>query len=348
MVLKQVVIVPFQFWGGEGDFGGNDIESVVNGGNFLSGDTETQNAEDADWDKDSGDQDQSKSSESAKQDQDEEEVEEDAEGAEETDSSDDEEDQDEKTDDSKFKLPTKQAKEYPDNVMAHFAKRVGATLEQLKGNQPLRNAVKQLVDNAIFAEQQKAEAETETEDEQAEEEKETVAESAAEPTAEDFKAYDERLTKLVKQVNDPQMVDALVRARATSWGINPDDPKQMQALKDKGIDLHKQVEADSKAAINLFNTVAPMMMSHWLESSFPGFGKMYNNALQSQIWDGIREKTPDLPEYGTADFNGKIGEVLKQNPWIDQMVFTQTAKDGRKIPVSSEQQIAKKYELLPG
>lgn len=347
MKLKSVVIVPSCFFGGEGDVDGS-VDSVVNSSEFLKGDSEVQSAEDADWDN-TGDQDHSKTSERESKDDAETSDQEEETDDEETDSSDDDEDAEQSEDDSKFQLPKKQAKEYPDNVMAHFAKRVGATLEQLKGNQPLKNAVKQLVDNAIFAEQRKSEEETETVDDK-ESTEEATKETVKEPvdSEQEYKAYDERLTKLVQQVNDPRMVDALVRARAQSWGIDPDNKEQMDALKAKGIDLTKQVESDSKAAINLFNTVAPMFMAQWAEAAFPGFGEMYNNALHSKIWDSVRSKTPDLPEYGTSDFNAKIGDVLKANTWIDQMVFTKTGKDGRKVAVSNAEQIQKKYEVAAG
>lgn len=351
MQLKSVVIVPPNFFGGEGD---GSIDSVVNDDNFLNGEAEVQDADDADWDKDSGNQGQSKTSKTEQSDDDQTQE---GDETEETDSSDDDEEKQDETEDDKFKLPGQLAKSYPKNVMEHFAKRLGATLDDLEGNQPLQKAVKQLVDNAIHDAAQQArlsELEAGDGEEQEESTEDKTVETAKTETKtpeQQLKEYDDQLTAYVKRVNDPAMVDGLVRARAASWGINVDDPKQMQALKDKGIDLHKAVEADTKAAVNLVNTMGPQFVGQWVESAYPGFAKMYENALHSQISEELRSSKEfagkNLPEYGTADFNQKIGEVLKANPWIDQMVFTKVV-NGQKVPVPQREQIASKYKVAFG
>jgi hypothetical protein len=352
-MLHVRIIKPSQMWGGDSEI---DSEAVVD--SILDRDAETQSAEDQDWDStdtETGDQAKSKTSEGeegeAESDQG------DAADESEEDSGEESEESTEDSDDE-FQLPAKQAKSYDDKVLTHYAKRIGSTLEAVKGNPPLMKAVKTMIDNDIYIEQQKAlSAEEDVTDESTEEDSKTQEQPkevqlTPEEKEQQFQEYRANLSKFVKnpKLNDPRMISAYKTEQAKAWGIDLSKPGAEAALKAKGIDLDAMVESQIAFMANALNTYLPQFLPQILpgaqEQSFPGFQKMYDNALQSNIWDELAG-TKDLagvPAYGTPEFNTKLADVLKANPWIEKVKF----EDSKGRVLDRQGQLREKYRVAAG
>jgi hypothetical protein len=352
-MLHVRIIKPSQMWGGD-EGTETDSEAVVD--SILSREAETQSAEDQDWDStdtETGDQAKSKTSEGEEGEADE--TDQDAADDEQDSEEESEEEESEESTDDEFQLPAKQAKSYDDKTLTHFAKRLGATLEQVKGNPPLMKAVKSLIDNAIHVRDLTAEADTEDgTDEKVEDDSKTQAKTeeekplSPEQEEEAFKQHRSRLSAFVKNpnINDPRMVTAYKKEQAAAWGIDLSLPGAEAKLKAKGIDLDAMVESQMSFMVNAFNTLLPQFLPGAMDASHPGFQKMYDNALQSNIWDEIQAQKDfaALPAYGTPDFNTKLQAVLKANPWIDQIEM----KDAKGKPLGKQALMREKYKIAAG
>lgn len=249
---------------------------------------------------------------------------------------------------STFELPKQQSADYPKDALAHYAKRLGTTLEESEKNPALRKAIKEAIDKDIYIEQLKSQAEKpaealKTEEKPAEKAPEAKTEPAKRTTAEHL----ESLGKDAETLNDPEVSAAF---KSELWkalaGVDINDPEVEKSLKERGIDTNAAVNTLTKFGLNLTRTVVAQAlteerekMNEQIDKVYPGFSTMYINVVRSNAWEAVvdsNEAYKALPAYGSKEFQTSIEQVLKDNPWVDQMV----------IPGASPQDLTqKKYEV---
>ena len=242
-------------------------------------------------------------------------------------------------------LPTKQAKKYSPELMDHYADKFGLTADELK--QPKwQSLVKSKIDADILITQQNerlaALESEETAEEVPEQATETVEQSK--PTPEQRAAYQENLAKFAKEITDPEMATQYAKEWCSAQGVDYD-----KAVKN-GFKPDEFVHKQTMYAANLVNTILPRLLPAFLkaavESNYPGFGGMYEGALNQNTWEDLRASDASfksLHAFGTPEFQTAYKEVTKANPWIEQMQLVDP-KTGRQLSVP--QVVATRYRVV--
>lgn len=250
-------------------------------------------------------------------------------------------------DDEPDYLPSEQAKVFPVEELAKYAKRYGYTLDEIQADPRLQSALKDKINSDIFLAQQKA-AQAEEEDN---EEPTLDAPQKQEPTLppeEQRKQYMQQLDAYADQFVDPDIAKEF-------------DSEFVKAYSDES--LKPEVRAQmitktfTKFGLNLLRTVAPQLIEEVLMGDNGGQARILDIAeranpslMYARQWDAVRnQKEKDgtkpyenLPAYGTQEFNKWVREAAAKVPDFEDLVFK--GKDGKPLP--EREQAAKKYRML--
>jgi hypothetical protein len=191
-------------------------------------------------------------------------------------------------------LPKEQAKQYSNALMGHYAKRLGATPEDLNGNAVLQKAVKQLIDQDIYAQQLEAKVPKEIDSEEEEETEDQPQVST-----------DDQLAKLIQEsseLNDPKFLEAFAGKLAAAKDI----PEQLQIL--------------TAGMHNYLRSALPKMLEE-MQSQQSAQAEHIRSAHE-RAYKELQKTNLDLPEFNSADFWALYNSALEVVPKLNEAIFT--------------------------
>lgn len=195
--------------------------------------------------------------------------------------------------------------------------------------------LKKVLDDKIYLDSLKGENQAES----TEDASKDIAETTPKSPDEQYAEFDKNLNDFIAKgrngqpLNDPRLVEEFGREWLASQGITK--PEQIADLKKQGFDPVRMSNAYAKFGTNLVATVLPAILSNAIESLYPGFGELFNNASEGNSWEGLRGKESynQLPEFGTQGYRDAMAEVEKANPWFKDAQFK--SRDARLEALAS-------------
>lgn len=252
-------------------------------------------------------------------------------------------------------LPTEQEKQFPDDVLAKYAKRYGRTMEQLQADPQLRQLVIDKINSDIRLKQiSEAEAASAQEEPTPEDDAEEPAEepTPAQP-AEAQQRYDQFVDSLVTSSFDPKRIEALGLNLLEGFGVD---------LKSQAPEVQALVKNAPKVGQTLSRALAdgvvtmlhnPQVLLSAVESVMPGFSARYDRAVYGEQWEELRQaaddrgqpKYPNLSklEYGSKDFRAELRRAANDIPGFKSIVF-RDEKTGQPLPKYEQSRL--KYQML--
>jgi hypothetical protein len=166
-------------------------------------------------------------------------------------------------------------------------------------------------------------------------------------------AYYQRINQMVEAVVDPVSQKQLGLDLLKGFGVNvdrlsdpnlsPQDKQELQALVANAPTVGKTL---ASAAVDLINTVLPLILPEALEMVQPGSSRVYEKQMYAMQWDSVRNEADPrgrfLPQYGSEQFKQATRAAAGQIPGFMEMVFRDPS--GRVLP--QHDQARMKYSIL--
>jgi hypothetical protein len=264
-------------------------------------------------------------------------------------------------------LPSEQEKEFPQEVLAKYAKRYGYKPEEVQNDPRLQRALKDKLNADIYARQlQESVDQGPTQDDEPETGDETAAQLTPEQQKEKYQAF---VGEIVGNLFDQKLVNQMGLDLLTSFGVDAsilNDPKaspeakaEVKALVDNAPKVGSTL---ARYLVDGVNTALPRLLLSpnpvngqvpivgMLESVMPGISTMWERSMYEMQWTRAssargRDGQPlfkDLPRYGTPEFAKALEEAGAKIPNFDDIVF----RDAKGNVLPLHEQAHRKYMLL--
>lgn len=235
-------------------------------------------------------------------------------------------------------LPTEQLKEFPNEVIARYAKRYGYTEDELSDPR-IQRILKDKINSDIQIQKLSAEELESAEEGEEESEEEPTLEATNQPDAQQL---EQAVSQFVDQVTHPEV--------AKKWFTEVNS-----ALKanDGGVQFTKVM---SKGMVNLARDLVPAILftpgpdgktavQRYIESTYEGFGESHEQTVRSGIVARVRQADPsyaNLPEFGTPAFEAEAQRAAEILPGFENVTY----RDKSGQPVSRSKNFEMKLRAM--